>query len=129
VLALWSKRDPNASGPEATTWPLSRREAILHHLENGAERSRALARPCRRRSAPGLLQDGVEHLHDELLLGARQLLDALDLLLKLGCRSALFSRRCGVAQEFLDRYPERSCEHGERGDGDAAVPHLVGRLY
>ena len=33
-------------------------------------------------SAPGLLQDGVEHLHDELLLGARELLDALDLLLK-----------------------------------------------
>ena len=58
-------------------------------------------------SAPGLLQDGVEHLHDELLLGARELLDALDLLLKLRRGTALGGARAVLADQVFEGDGER----------------------
>jgi len=63
----------------------------------------------------------VEHLHDELLLRAGELLDALDPLLQHRRRATLFGRGCIASQELLDRHTQSAREQRERGDGDAAM--------
>jgi hypothetical protein len=48
-------------------------------------------------------EDGIEHLDDETLLGARQTLDTLDLLLQLRGGAALGGLHVLFANEFLER--------------------------
>lgn len=66
--------------------------------------------------AAGLLQDGIEHLHDEALLSTRQLLNALDLLLQLRCRSALLGRADFIPEQLFQGHPERAGKARQRRD-------------
>jgi hypothetical protein len=49
-----------------------------------------------------LLQDGIEHLHDETLLSLGQCADAFELLLQLRCRPALACAALGRGDEIFD---------------------------
>jgi len=61
-----------------------------------------------RRSASGLPEHGVDHLHDEALLGLGQAMDALDLLQKLWRGPALRALRIAVTVHSTDTPPLRS---------------------
>lgn len=80
-----------------------------------------------------LRQHRVDHLHDELLLGAWQLVDALDLQLQLAHGSALV-RTYGCADEAFDGDVQRMGDHRQAGDLDAPASGpvsgdgLLGRL-
>lgn len=77
-------------------------------------------------SAAGLGDDGIEHLHNEALLSARQLLDALDLLLQLRCRAALLGRGGIVPEQLLQRHRERTSECRQRRDWNPPASDFVG---
>lgn len=79
------------------------------------------ARPCGRTcgvSASGLLEDGVEHLGDEALLGAGEPADALELTLELGRGTALAGLVL-FADELVDGDGQKSCECWKHGGRDA----------
>ena len=74
-----------------------------------------------------LLQDGIEHLHDEALLRLGQCADAFELLLQLRCRPALACAALGRrADEFLDADVERLGQQRQCRDRHPALSALVG---
>ena len=77
-------------------------------------------------SAAGLGEHGIEHLHDELLLRARQLLDAFDLPLQHRCGAALSGGGAVIAQQLFDGDAEQPGQLRQRGNGNASAPDLVG---
>jgi hypothetical protein len=76
-------------------------------------------------SGAGLLQDGLEHLRDEALLGARQSLEHLELNLELGAGSAL-GLGAGEPEQMVDRDVEERGESGQQRDGDPSPSFLEG---
>ena len=70
--------------------------------------------------AAGLGEDGVEHLDDEALLGSRQALDPLDLLLQLRSGSALGGLHVLFADEFLGNRPVNTPTQRPRMSGSYA---------
>jgi hypothetical protein len=74
--------------------------------------------------AAGLGDDGIEHLHDEALLRARQLLDALDLLLQLRCGGPAWPVWCPVYRSVhpaTRRASQRSAAGVRPGRGLARI--------
>ena len=70
-------------------------------------------------------EHGIEHLDHEALLGSRQALDALDLLLQLGGRPALGGLHVLFADEFFERDGERLGDLRQKRDRHAESADLV----
>ena len=77
------------------------------------------------RSAGGLPEYGVDHLHDEALLRLGQALDALDLLQKLWRGPALRTLRL-FPDQFFHRDGERTGKSGQHGI--TVTVHLIDRF-
>ena len=73
-----------------------------------------------------LRQHRVDDLHDELLLGAWQLVDAIHLLLQLGRGAALGCCLAVVGELGFRCHTQALGDLGKLGDGNAPAPGLVG---
>src|SRR5450631_811156 len=77
-------------------------------------------------SAVCLLEDGIEHLHDESLPRLWQLLDTLDLLLQFWRGSALGRHRSIFTDQIFEGDGERGSHLRQERNGDAPSADLVG---